>query len=92
MREQYYVTLHSQMGPRTGVLTLQYQGENVTGSLYLLACHNFVRGVQTRDGKLHLFHSIQTAISSFPCETVLELQNGRLTGLPAARPPNPLGR
>ena len=33
MAEQYQVTLHSQMGPRAGVLTLHYEGNYVIGSL-----------------------------------------------------------
>lgn len=32
MREEYHVTLYSQMGPREGRLDLQYEGSAVTGS------------------------------------------------------------
>ena len=31
MREEYHVTLYSQMGPREGRLDLQYEGSAVTG-------------------------------------------------------------
>ena len=33
MREEYHVTLYSQMGPREGRLVLQYEGSAVTGSM-----------------------------------------------------------
>lgn len=36
MREEYHVTLYSQMGPREGRLVLQYEGSAVTGSLELM--------------------------------------------------------
>ena len=36
MREEYHVTLYSQMGPREGRLDLQYEGSAVTGSLELM--------------------------------------------------------
>lgn len=37
MREEYQVTLQSQMGPREGQLTLQYKGSFVTGTLKLVS-------------------------------------------------------
>ncbi|MDR3729827.1 MAG: hypothetical protein Q3X94_08610 [Oscillospiraceae bacterium] len=86
MKEEYQVTLQSQMGPREGRLTLQYKGSFVTGTLKLVGYVNAVRGLRSEDGTLHLFHSIQTAVSTFPCESVLQLQEGRLTGAPSPRP------
>ena len=80
MTEQYQVTIQSQMGPREGVLTLSYQGSYVTGSLDLVGYVNTVQGVQAADGTLHLFHPIQTVVSTIPCETVLSLYAGRLRG------------
>ena len=80
MTEQYQVTIQSQMGPREGVLTLSCQGNYVTGSLDLVGYVNTVQGVQTADGTLHLFHPIQTVVSTIPCETVLSLYAGRLRG------------
>ena len=80
MTEQYQVTIQSQMGPREGVLTLSYQGSYVTGSLDLVGYVNTVQGVQAADGTLHLFHPIQTAVSTSPCETVLNLRAGSLQG------------
>ena len=86
MREQYQVTLHSQMGPRVGRLTLQFEGTVITGFLELVGYRNAVQGVQAEDGRVHLFHSIQTAVRTLPCETVLGLREGRLTGLTTAKP------
>ena len=80
MTEQYQVTIQSQMGPREGVLTLRYQGSYVTGSLDLVGYVNMVQGVQAADGTLHLFHPIQTVVSTIPCETVLSLHAGELYG------------
>ena len=40
MREEYQVTLQSQMGPREGQLTLQYKGSFVTGTLKLVGYVN----------------------------------------------------
>ena len=37
-------------------------------------------GVLGADGMLHLFHPIQTAVSTIPCETVLNLRAGSLQG------------
>ena len=80
MTEQYQVTIQSQMGPREGVLTLSYQGSYITGSLNLVGYVNAIQGVQAADGTLHLFHPIQTVVSTIPCETVLYLRAGSLRG------------
>ena len=80
MTERYRVTIQSQMGPREGVLALSYQGSYITGSLDLVGYVNTVQGVQAADGTLHLFHPIQTAVSTIPCETVLNLRAGSLQG------------
>ena len=80
MTEQYQVTIQSQMGPREGVLTLRYQGSYITGSLDLVGYVNAIQGVQAADGTLHLFHPIQTVVSTIPCETVLSRQTGSLRG------------
>ena len=86
MIEQYQVILHSQMGPRAGELTLRYEGTLVQGSLKLVGHLNPVQGVRAGDGTLHLFHPIQTAVSTFPCETVLGISGGQLTGETSAQP------
>ena len=80
MTERYRVTIQSQMGPREGVLALSYQGSYITGSLDLVGYVNTVRGVRAADGTLHLFHPIQTVVSTIPCETVLHLRAGSLRG------------
>lgn len=50
MREEYHVTLYSQMGPREGRLDLQYEGSAVTGSLELMGRRNPVHGVRSEVG------------------------------------------
>ena len=74
MREEYHVTLYSQMGPREGRLDLQYEGSAVTGSLELMGRRNPVHGVRSEDGHLCLSHAIRTAVSTLFCETALELR------------------
>ena len=81
MREEYHVTLYSQMGPREGRLDLQYEGSAVTGSLELMGRRNPVHGVRSEDGHLCLSHAIRTAVSTLFCETALELHGERLTGV-----------
>ena len=81
MREEYHVTLYSQMGPREGRLVLQYEGSAVTGSLELMGRRNPVHGVRSEDGHLCLSHAIRTAVITLFCETALELHVERLTGI-----------
>ena len=84
MAQRYQVTLHSQMGPRQSLLALNYAGNYVGGTLALMGCENTVQGVRAEDGTLHIFHTIQTAVSTIHCETVLELRDGALKGTTTA--------
>ena len=84
MREEYHVTLYSQMGPREGRLVLQCEGSAVMGSLELMGRRNPVHGVRSEDGRLRLSHAIRTAVSTLFCETALELHGERLTGVTTA--------
>ena len=86
MTEQYQVTIQGQLGPREGVLTLSYQESYITGSLDLVGYVNKVQGVRAADGTLHLFHPIQTVVSTIPCETVLKLQGACAEHLPQNPP------
>ena len=86
MEKRYRVTLHSQMGPREGLLTLDRTGSYVSGALELMGFVNAVQGVEAEDGTIHIFHSIQTAVSTIPCETVLALREDRLKGTTRAKP------
>ena len=86
MTAQYQTTLFSQMGPRQGTLTLEYDGGTVTGFLELVGYRNPVRGTRAEDGRVHLSHVIQTAVSTILCQTVLAFSQGRLTGETSARP------
>ena len=78
MREEYHVTLYSQMGPREGAGP--NTGSAVTGSLELMRRRNPVHGVRSEDGHLCLSHAIRTAVSTLFCETALELHGERLAG------------
>ena len=83
MTGRYEVRLHSQLGPRDGILTIEGDGGYMSGSLELLGHRNAVRGVLTGDGSIHIFHAIRTSVGAMPCETVLELSGARLTGATA---------
>ena len=85
MTEQYQVTIQGQLGPREGVLTLSYQESYITGSLDLVGYVNTLQGVRAADGTIHLFHPIQTVVSTIPCETVLNLRAGSLHGTSTSR-------
>ena len=50
MAERYQVTLHSQMGPRTGLLTLERRDNYFTGLLELMGYENTVREYRRRTG------------------------------------------
>lgn len=80
MTGQYQVRLHSQLGPRDGILTLEGSDGYVSGSLELMGHRNAVQGVLTGDGSVHIFHAIRTSVGTMPCETVLELDGASLTG------------
>lgn len=86
MAERYRVTLHSQMGPREGILTLDHTGDYVSGLLELMGYGNAVQGVLAGDGTIHIFHPIRTAVRTISCETVLELQEGQLKGVTRTKP------
>ena len=81
MTEKYKVTIHSEMGPRDGILKLNYQGKCITGSLDLMGYINTVCGMQAEAETLRLFHPIKTAVSTLSCETVLRLHGGDLCGM-----------
>lgn len=85
MAERYQVTLYSQMGPREGLLTIHRAGSYVSGTLRLMGYENEAQGVRGEDGTVYLFHAIQTAVSTLLCQTVLELQEGRLRGVSTAK-------
>ena len=84
MTKRYQVILHSQMGPRTGLLTLEQRESYLKGSLLLMGYENTVRGILAEDGAVHIFHPIRTAVGTLPCETVLMVENGKLTGATTA--------
>ena len=67
-------------------MTLHYEGDDVSGCLKLVGYQNRVQGAREKDGSLHLVHVIQTAVSTFRCETSLQCRDGRLRGSTTAKP------
>ena len=81
MREEYHVTLYSQMGPREGKLFLHGKGDGtVRGTLSLAGYENQVRGTWDGAGMLTLFHSLRTALGDYACRSVLHLAGNTLRG------------
>ena len=80
MFSKYNVILHSQMGPKNGTLTLHEEHGAVTGTLSLLSHEVPVSGSRMPDGRLHLIHQVVTAVSTYPCQSILKDTNGTLSG------------
>lgn len=81
METLYRVTLHSQMGPREGLLRLHWTGNRVEGLLQLVGHENSVWGERTEDGRILLRHKLKTALGEHACLSVLRLSEGRLDGI-----------
>lgn len=80
MLRKYHVVLHSQMGPKEGTLTLNETHGSVTGTLCILAHELSVHGSRAPDGRLHLRHQVVTAVSTYPCQSILKDTEGTLSG------------
>lgn len=80
MFRKYHMVLHGQMGPRNGTLTLHEAQGAVTGTLRLLSHELPISGSRAADGRLHLVHQVVTAVSTYPCRSVLEDTGGTLSG------------
>lgn len=80
MIKKYHVVLRSPMGPREGTLTLKESRGQVTGSLCILSHEVPVHGRRGTDGRLYLTHPIITAVSEYPCQSILRDEGGTLSG------------
>ena len=81
MRQEYYITLHSQLGPRDGTLSIAANGSLLSGTLTLLGFENPVTGRMEGDGTVILSHPLQTAIDSYPCRSVFSSWGATLQGI-----------
>ena len=80
MRLCYRVTLESPLGPRPGLLQLEFLDGRIGGTLSLLGFDNAVSGRRLDEHRLILTHSLRTAVSVLPCESTLEWNGSALTG------------
>lgn len=80
MTESFSIVLDSQLGPRTGILSLEYDQKEVTGSLSILGVENPVTGEWLEGGRLRLSHSIHTRMNAFSCQSLLEFHQDQMTG------------
>ncbi len=76
----YRMVLRSPMGPREGTLTLDENRNEVAGTLCILSHEVPVQGCRGTDGRLYLTHPIITAVSEYPCQSVLRDVDGALSG------------
>lgn len=80
VRKNYHMVLRSPMGPREGMLTLDVGCGEVAGTLCILSHEVPVHGCRGTDGRLYLTHPIITAVSEYPCRSVLRDTGGTLSG------------
>ena len=78
MRLCYRVTLESPLGPRPGLLQLEFLDGRIGGTLSLLGFDNNISGRRLDGNRLVLAHSLRTAV--LPCESTLEWNGSALTG------------
>lgn len=81
MKELYELILHSQLGPRPGLLSLLRRGPDVSGTLSLAGYENNVSGQWDGARTLTLLHSLRTAVGTHRCRSVLTLAGETLTGI-----------
>lgn len=78
--KKYHMVLRSPMGPREGTLTLDEHRGKVAGTLCILSHALPVHGCRGTDGRLYLTHQIITAISEYPCQSILRDTGNTLSG------------
>lgn len=78
--EEYRMILESQLGPREGLLQLNYQNGSITGTLTLLGHENPVSGEWTGAHSFRLSHHLHTLVSDLSCVSQLELEGDKLVG------------
>ena len=76
----YAIVLQSQLGPRSGELTLQESERGVSGYLYLLGQRNRFSGSILRQGKYLISGTLRSAVDKDPYDAIFTVQDGRLTG------------
>lgn len=74
------MVLHSPLGPRDGLLTLKEVRGTITGTLCILFHELPVSGSRKADGHLHLIHPIITAVTEYPCRSILRETGTTLSG------------
>lgn len=80
MKELYELILHSQLGPRPGLLSLVRHGPDVSGTLSLAGYENSVSGQWDGVRTFTLLHPLRTAVGTHQCRSVLTLAGETITG------------
>lgn len=75
----YAIVLQSQLGPRSGELTLQIE-QGVSGYLNLLGQKNRFSGSILQPGKYLISGMLRSSVDKEPYDAIFTVQDGRLTG------------
>ena len=76
----YAVILQSQLGPRTGELTLQEDAKVVSGYLSLLGYRNGFSGSVLEEGKYLISGALRSPVDKEPYDALFTVRDGRLSG------------
>lgn len=76
----YAVILQSQLGPRTGELTLQEDAKVVSGYLSLLGYRNGFSGSVLEEGKYLISGALRSAVDKEPYDALFTVKQGHLAG------------
>ena len=80
MKELYELILHSQLGPRPGLLSLLRHGPDVSGTLSLAGYYHSINSQWVGVHKFTLQLPLRTAGSTHQCRSVLTLAGETITG------------
>lgn len=76
----YAIVLQSQLGPRSGELTLKENELVVSGSLSLLGHRTHFSGSTLQQGKYLISGTLRSSVDREPYDAIITVQNGRLSG------------
>jgi hypothetical protein len=79
-KSNYAVVLQSQLGPRTGELTIQEETEVVSGYFSLLGCRTGFSGRVLEPGKYLISGALRAAGDKDPYDAIFRVENGHLSG------------
>lgn len=79
--ERYKIVLESQLGPREGLLQLEYCNGIFKGTITLLGYENPVSGEWAGEHSIRLYHYLYTKTSELSCISIFEMEGDKITGI-----------